>query len=106
MKSHDYFVYILASESVTLYIGVTSNLEGRMWEHRNELVEGFTKKYGCKKLIFFEHTGDVYAAISREKELKSWNRGRKERLISASNPTWKELLPVEVRPDLGPPSHL
>ena len=78
-----YFVYILASwDDSVLYIGVTSNLERRLYEHRNGLVEGFTKKYNVHKLVYFEHTNDVYSAISREKQLKKWNRTKKNTLIS------------------------
>jgi len=93
MKNHDYFIYILASSSGTLYIGMTNDLERRLWEHRNGAIEGFSKKYGCKKLVCYERTPDVFSAIEREKELKSWNRKRKERLIRSVNPTWSELCP-------------
>jgi len=82
-----YFVYILANwDDSVLYIGVTSNLERRLFEHRNGLVEGFTKKYNVHKLVYFEHTNDVYSAISREKQLKKWSRDKKNTLISSKNP--------------------
>ena len=87
-----YFVYILSNwDDSVLYIGVTSNLERRLYEHRNGLVEGFTKKYNVHKLVYFEHTSDVYSAISREKQLKKWNRAKKNTLISRNNPQWKDL---------------
>lgn len=91
MKTHQYYVYILASDSGTLYIGVTNNLERRVWEHKQGLVEGFTKKYGCKRLIYYECYGDVNQAIAREKQLKKWNRAKKEWLIKTINPHWKDL---------------
>ena len=87
-----YFVYILANwDDSVLYIGVTSNLERRLYEHRNGLVEGFTKQYNVHKLVYFEHTNDVYSAISREKQLKKWSRVKKNTLVSRQNPHWKDL---------------
>ena len=87
-----YFVYILANwDDSVLYIGVTSNLERRLYEHRNGLVEGFTKKYNIHKLVYFEYTNDVYSAISREKQLKKWSRVKKNVLISRQNPNWTDL---------------
>ncbi len=87
-----YYVYILAnwSDSV-LYIGVTSNLPKRLYEHRNHLVEGFSAKYNTHKLVYFESTNDVYSAISREKQLKKWNRSKKNALICSLNPEWRDL---------------
>ena len=87
-----YFVYILANwcDSV-LYIGVTSNLPRRLYEHRNGLADGFTKKYNVHKLVYYEHTNDVYSAISREKQLKKWSRSTKEALIRTMNPQWIDL---------------
>lgn len=85
-------VYILASKrNGTLYIGVTSNLIKRVYEHKNDLVEGFTKKYGVHSLVYFEQFGDMPAAIAREKLLKKWNRAWKIRLIENQNPEWKDL---------------
>ena len=87
-----YYVYILASkQNGTLYIGVTSNLVKRVYEHRNGLVEGFTRKYGIKMLVFFERTTDVNAALQREKQLKKWDRKWKLELIEKNNPQWKDL---------------
>ena len=87
-----YFVYILSNwcDSV-LYIGVTGNLPRRLYEHRNGLVDGFSKKYHTHKLVYYEYTNDVYSAISREKQLKKWRREKKNELISKMNPEWKDL---------------
>ncbi|HTX86584.1 MAG TPA: GIY-YIG nuclease family protein, partial [Candidatus Nanoarchaeia archaeon] len=76
-----YYVYIIASSSGTLYIGVTNSLMRRIYEHKNGLIEGFSKKYSCHKLIYYEIFGDVNAAINREKQLKGWRREKKEKLI-------------------------
>ncbi len=85
-------VYILASEyNGTLYIGVTSNLIQRIWQHRSDLVEGFTKKYTVHFLVYYELHEDMPTAILREKQLKKWNRQWKINLIKKSNPTWKDL---------------
>jgi len=89
-------VYILASESGTLYVGVTNDLEKRVYEHKNKLIEGFSKKYNCNKLVYFEHTTDVIIAISREKQIKKWRRAKKEFLIRTINPTW-----IDLSKDLG-----
>ena len=81
-------VYIIASKRHgTLYIGVTSDLVKRVWEHKNDLVEGFTKKYGVHDLVYFEVHGDMESAITREKQLKKWHRGWKIELIEKNNPT-------------------
>lgn len=85
-------VYILASErNGTLYIGVTSNLVSRIWQHKNNVVEGFTKKYQVHLLVWYEVHNDIESAISREKSLKKWNRIWKLRLIEQVNPDWKDL---------------
>ena len=87
-----YFVYILSNwHDSVLYIGVTGNLPKRLYEHRNGLVDGFTKKYNVHKLVYFEDTKDVYSAISREKQLKKWTRIKKNKLIMQKNPDWKDL---------------
>ncbi len=67
-----YYVYIMASRSRTIYVGVTNNLERRVDEHKNHLIEGFTKKYKCTRLVYLEETHDVNAALAREKEIKGW----------------------------------
>ena len=92
----NYYVYILTNKTnSTLYIGVTNNLQRRIFEHKNELVDGFTKKYHLHKLIYYEITGSVDEAISREKQLKKWNRSKKVELINQVNPDWKELFTME-----------
>jgi putative endonuclease len=87
-----FWVYILASRiGGTLYIGVTNDLVRRVYEHREGLAEGFTKKYGVHRLVYFEQFDDVENAIRREKRLKSWNRAWKIRLIEETNPHWIDL---------------
>jgi len=87
-----YFVYILASRrNGTLYIGMTNDLVRRVWEHKQALVEGFTKKYGVHRLVWFETSEGPEAAISREKQLKKWKRAWKLELIEEGNPEWKDL---------------
>jgi len=89
--ARSYYVYILASLSGTLYIGITNNLERRMVEHKEGLVEGFTKEYGVERLVYFEMYGDVRNAIRREKQLKGWRREKKIALIEKVNPSWKDV---------------
>lgn len=84
-------VYILASRSRVLYIGVTSDLFRRMWEHRTGVVEGFTSKYRVSRLVHFEALPSPAEAIAREKQLKSWRREKKVKLIEAANPEWRDL---------------
>jgi putative endonuclease len=85
-------VYILASQrNGTLYTGVTSDLIKRVWEHKNDQAEGFTKKYAVHLLVYFEQYEDMNAAITREKQIKKWNRAWKLRLIEEKNPNWKDL---------------
>ena len=85
-------VYILASQpNGTLYIGVTSHLIKRIWEHKNDLVDGFTKKYHIHTLVWYELHDDIKSAIQREKQLKKWNREWKFRLIHKMNPAWDDL---------------
>ena len=91
MEPKQYFVYILASISRILYIGVTNDLQRRVLEHKDENAQGFTKKYKVKKLVYFEMTDDVYAALTREKQLKKWSRAWKIRLIMRANPDWRDL---------------
>ena len=81
----------MASESGTLYIGMTNDLIRRVSEHKEGKTEGFTQKYKCTKLVYYESTKYVYNAIEREKELKDWNRKKKEELIRTINPTWRDL---------------
>jgi putative endonuclease len=85
-------VYILASKrNGTLYIGVTSNLQKRAWEHKNNLVEGFTRRYGVHRLVYYELHEDMVSAIRREKQIKKWNRAWKLELIERENPDWRDL---------------
>ena len=91
-KDKQYCVYILTNKSnKVLYIGVTNDLVRRMFEHKNKLVDGFTKKYNLMKLVFYEVTNDVESAIKREKQLKDWHRDWKINLINQFNPKWKDL---------------
>jgi len=87
-----YFVYILTNwNNKVMYIGVTNDLARRIYEHKNKLTEGFTKRYNVNKLVYFETTRDVRAAIDREKQLKGWIRKRKDALVESENPEWKDL---------------
>ena len=89
------YVYILASRPYgTLYVGVTSDLVRRIWEHQNGVVEGFTKEYKVKRLVWYEPHTDILAAITREKQLKHWNRDWKINLIQSTNPGWQDLYPT------------
>ena len=84
-----YCVYILASRSRALYVGVTGDLMRRIFEHRNHLVPGHTARYRITRLVHFEATEDVHSAIAREKQLKGWRRDKKVALITAGNPVWQ-----------------
>jgi len=86
-----YYVYIMTNNSRTLYTGVTDDLVRRVYEHRNKLIEGFTRKYNITRLVYYEITSDVRAAIQREKQIKGWLRKKKIALIEAANPEWKDL---------------
>ena len=88
----NYYVYILASKrNGTLYIGVTSDLAKRIYEHKHSLIKGFTKKYNVDRLVYYETTEDVESAILREKRLKKWKRQWKVELIEQKNPNWNDL---------------
>jgi len=88
------YVYIVASKPRgTLYIGVTSDLLKRAWEHRNGTIDGFTKRYGCSTLVWYEPYGEIELAIRREKQMKEWRRSWKIELIVATNRDWNDLLP-------------
>ncbi len=92
--SESYYVYILASKiGGTLYVGVTNDLIRRIFEHKSDAVEGFTKRYGVHRLVYFEQFDDVENAIRREKRLKKWTRKWKIRLIEEANPNWADLYP-------------
>ena len=87
----EYYVYIMSNKRNTLYIGVTNNLEQRVYQHKNKLIEGFTKKYNITQLVYFESGDDVTAAIEREKQIKGLLRNKKVELIKTLNPQWKDL---------------
>ena len=92
MLTRSYFVYLLASRrNGTLYVGVTNDLMKRVCQHKQGLVEGFTKKYGVKILVWYEQTESIESAVLREKQIKKWNRDWKIELIRASNPQWRDL---------------
>lgn len=90
-QTKTYFVYILSSKSRAIYIGVTSDLIGRIYQHRTHATKGHTARYHINRLVYFESTEDVYAAIEREKQLKAFRREKKVRLIESSNRTWSDL---------------
>lgn len=92
MQETAYYVYIISNwTSSVIYIGVTNDLIRRMYEHRNKLVDGFSKKYNLAKLVYYEQTTDVRSAIEREKQLKKWRREKKNTLIAGLNPQWLDL---------------
>ena len=87
-----YYVYMLTNwNNKVLYVGMTNNLKRRMYEHKNKIFDGFTKKYNVHKLVWYEWTEDVIGAISREKEIKKWRREKKNKLIEENNPMYKDL---------------
>lgn len=88
-----YYVYITASVSKVLYVGVTNNLVRRIWEHKQKHVPGFTQKYNVDKLVYFEHTSEVISALEREKQIKAYRREKKTALIAGTNPDWQDLYP-------------
>jgi putative endonuclease len=99
VRERVYYVYILASRiGGTLYVGVTSDLVRRVYQHREKLLKGFTEKYGVSRLVYYEAFGEIGAAIRREKQLKRWNRAWKVQLIEKKNPNWDDLYPVIAIP--------
>ena len=91
MHDRCYFTYIMASRSHTLYVGVTGSLQRRVFEHKRKEHGGFTARYNCDRLVWFEMHQDVQQAIAREKELKGWRRSKKIALIESTNPAWVDL---------------
>ena len=91
MHERIYFTYIMASRSRTLYTGITGNLVQRTFEHKQKKHVGFSAKYNCNRLVWFDRFGDASEAIQREKELKGWTRAKKIALIQSANPTWEDL---------------
>ena len=88
---NQYYVYIMTNNSKTLYTGVTNNLNRRVYEHKNKLIQGFTAKYNITKLVYFEIFNDINKAIEREKQIKGWLRSKKINLIESVNPEWTDL---------------
>ena len=101
MRERAYYVYIMASRSLTLYIGFTSNIEKRVWQHKNGTFEGFSKSYNCTRLVFLERYQTALVGIAREKQLKRWSRVKKLALIREANPTW-----IDLSEDWGKPIRL
>ncbi len=91
MLDRNYYVYILSNKKRVLYIGVTNDLEKRIWQHKQHLIPGFTQRYNVDRLVYFEHTNSIEGAIGREKQLKGWLRAKKIALIESVNPDWDEL---------------
>jgi len=91
MQEEDYFVYIMASRSLTLYIGFSNQLAIRVKQHKDGVFEGFSKTYHCNRLVYFERHQYVINAIARERQLKRWSRAKKLALITRLNPTWLDL---------------
>ena len=97
-----YYIYILTNKTnSTIYIGITNNLRRRLYEHKNELIEGFSQKYHIHKLVYIEQYSEVNRAIAREKQLKRWVRIKKNRLIESQNPNWEDLS-IKVFHDITP----
>ncbi|HBU07370.1 MAG TPA: hypothetical protein DEB09_04800 [Candidatus Magasanikbacteria bacterium] len=88
---NEYYIYIMASKSGTLYTGQTDNIVSRVYEHKNKIIEGFTKKYNCNRLVYYEIYKTRTEALQRETQIKSYNRQKKQELIKLINPEWKDL---------------
>ena len=88
---NQFWVYIVATKTGTLYTGITSGIERRIFEHKHHLIPGFTAKYNCTRLVWFEEHSDVHAAIAREKQIKGWLRAKKVALIESANSRWTDL---------------
>jgi putative endonuclease len=92
MTNKEYYIYLLTNwNNKIMYVGMTNNLQRRIYEHKEKSVKGFTEKYNVNKLVYFEQTSDVEAALNREKEIKKWRRGKKNSLVENVNPEWKDL---------------
>lgn len=90
--AEQFFIYIHTNwNNKVIYTGVTNNLVRRIYEHRNKVIDGFTKKYNLSKLVYFEQTHDIISAINREKEINKWRREKKNKLVESMNPSWKDL---------------
>ena len=97
-----YYVYILSSHRGTLYVGVTNDLVRRLYEHREKLGDGFTAKYNISKLVYYDSTTSIEAAITREKQIKGWVRSKKVNLIESVNPYWEDLSQTWADPSTSP----
>jgi len=92
MRNYNFYVYILTNvNGNVMYIGITNNLKRRLYEHKNGIFEGFTKRYHVDKLVYYEHFFNIRDAIAREKQLKGWTRAKKNALVEMENPGWEEL---------------
>jgi putative endonuclease len=91
MQDRTYYTYIVASRSRTLYIGMTGNIEQRIWQHKNRAYDGFSATYNCNRLVWFERYASPEAAVAREKQLKGWRRSKKLMLIEQTNASWLDL---------------
>ena len=90
--TNSYYVYLLTNwNNKVIYVGVTNDLKRRLYEHKNKIIQGFTQKYNLNKLVYFEETNDINAAITREKEIKKWRREKKDNLVNQLNPNWIDL---------------
>ena len=89
--ANNYYIYIMANKSRTIYVGVTNDLIRRVKEHQDKIIPGFTKKYNLKNLVYYETAENPYSAIMREKQIKSWRRNKKIKLIESVNPSWRDL---------------
>ena len=97
MKEYDFYVYILSNwNNKVIYVGMTNNLIRRIYEHKNKLIDGFTKKYNINKLVYYEYMVDINAAIRREKEIKKWRREKKNNLVETMNKNW-----IDLSKDIG-----
>jgi putative endonuclease len=87
-----YYVYLLTNwNNKVMYVGITNDLERRIYEHKEKPVKGFTEKYNVNKLVYYEQTSDIVIALNREKEIKKWRREKKNRLVDNTNPQWRDL---------------
>ena len=92
MTDRTYYVYLLTNwNNKVIYVGITNDLERRIYEHKEKFVKGFTEKYNVNKLVYYEQTPDINAALNREKEIKKWHREKKNRLVVNTNPLWRDL---------------
>ena len=91
-RERRYFVYLLTGkDNKVMYLGVTNDIKRRLYEHKNKMVKGFTERYNVNRLVYYEETSDILTAIAREKEIKRWRREKKDALVVAVNPEWKDL---------------